>query len=332
MQKLYLVIGGSGFVGQHLVRALLAAGCAVRVFDQKPLTDGLPVEFMAGDLRDPAAVQRACAGAHTVFHAASLVDWRAGSRALLHAVNVTGTRHVLAACSAQPGTRLVYTSSIDVVFDGRPIPNGDERLSYARRHLDDYGHSKMLAEREVLAANGHNGLATCALRLAGVYGPGDAHRLPAVVALARQGRMVRIGDGQARFNHVYVENAAYAHCLAAERLAAGAPVAGSAYFIIDHPPRNFFDFVSAFPQAMGLPAAQRVLSSRVAYALALLLEGWAYLTRSRKVALTRYIVASTCRDFYFSGAKAARELGYQPPVSEAEAFSRTLEWLNSLGG
>lgn len=325
---LCLVIGGSGFVGQHLVRQLLAAGYPVRVFDRQALNP-MPAEFIEGDLRDLAAVQRACTGVRTIFHTASMVDWRSGSRGLLYAINVQGTRHVIEACSAQPGTRLIYTSSIDVVFDGRPIRAGDEQLPYARRHLDDYGYTKMLAERAVLAANGRNGLATCALRLAGVYGPGDVYRLPTIVAMARQGRMLRMGDGRARFNHVYVENAAHAHLCAAERLVAGAPLAGRPYFIIDHPPRNFFDFVGAFPQALGLPEARWALPYHVAYALAILMERWAQLSRSRAITLTRYIVASTCRDFYFSGSNAAHDLAYEPPISASEAFRRTLAWLRA---
>ncbi|PDW04403.1 NAD-dependent epimerase/dehydratase family protein [Candidatus Viridilinea mediisalina] len=325
---LCLVIGGSGFVGQHLVQQLLAAGYTVRVFDRQPLY-ALPVEFILGDLRDRSAVQRACAGVGTVFHSASMVDWRAGNREVLYAINVQGTRHVIDACCAQPGTRLIYTSSIDVVFDGSPIRAGDERLPYARRHLDDYGQTKMLAEQAVLAAHGQNGLTTCALRLAGVYGPGDVYRLPTIVAMARQGRMLRIGDGRARFNHVYVENAAHAHLCAAERLGTGSPLAGKPYFIIDHPAHNFFDFVESFPRAMGLPTAQRAIPFPIAYILAILMEGWAQLRRSRAIALTRYIVTSTCRDFYFNGSNAARDLAYTPPISEREAFQRTLAWLQA---
>lgn len=325
---LCLVVGGSGFVGRHLVAALLEQGRRVRVFDLAPL-EGLPVEMVQGDLRRTDDVRRACAGAGTVFQCASLVDWRPGSERRLHEVNVVGNRHVIEACAAQGGVRLVYTSSIDVVFDGRPIRNGDERQPYAARHLDSYGRTKMLAERETLAANGRNGLLSCALRLAGVYGPGDPHRLPTVVALARRGRMLRLGDGRARFNHVYVENVAHAHLLAADRLAPGSPVAGASYFITDHPARNFFDFTGAFLDALGLAAPRRAIPYRAAYALATAMELWAHATRGRagRAPLTRYTVASTCVDFYFSSARAERELGYAPPISEREARARTVAWL-----
>lgn len=324
---LYLVIGGSGFVGRRLALLLLNQGRRVRVFDRTPIGDSR-VDMMVGDIRRAEEVQRACDGATVVFQCASLVDWRPGSDQALYDVNVAGNRNVLAACAARDHVRLVYTSSIDVVFEGRPIRDGDETLPYAARHLDMYGRTKMLAEQETLAAAG-KGLAACALRLAGVYGPGDNHRLPTLIAQARRGWMVRLGDGSARFNHVYVDNAAYAHLLAAERLTSG--TRGASYFIIDHPPRNFFEFTGSLLADLGFRTPPRAIPYRLAYMLATALEYWARATRGRAgvTPLTRYAVASTCVDFYFRGDKARRELGYAPPVSEAEARAQTLAWLRA---
>lgn len=330
--KRVLVIGGNGFVGRHLVEALLAQRYSVRVFDRAPHTDPR-VELVCGDLRQPTDVARACAGVGTVFQCASVVDWRPGSERLLYDVNVLGNRTVLEACAAQGVARMVYTSSIDVVFDGRPIRNGDETLPYPARHLDVYGRTKMLAEQETLAANGRGALATCALRLAGVYGPGDPHRLPPLVAATRAGSMTRLGDGRARFNHVYVENAAQAHILAAERLERGSPLAGSSYFITDHAPANFFDFVGDLLSGVGLELSRRSIPYRAAYALATGMELWAQAARrwsARPPMLTRYVVASTCVDFSFHHAKAAADFGYRPPVGAAEARARTLDWLRDV--
>ncbi len=324
-----LVIGGAGFVGRHVVGALLERGQRVRVLDLHPLGDPR-VESLVGDIRDPADVAEACAGVGTVFQTASLVDVRPGNGRRLYDVNLYGNRNVIAACIGAGVRRLVYTSSVDVVFDGRPIRAGDESLPYPARHLDVYGRTKMLAEGEVLRANGRGGLSTCALRLGGVYGPGDPHRFPPVVALARANRGVRLGDGRARFNHLYVENAARAHLLAAERLAPGAPSAGASYFITDHGPQNFFAFFDPFLRDLGLPVPTRTIPYRAAYLLGALAElaalGAGGLLRSAPL-LTRYVVASTCVDFSFSGARAARELGYSPPVGEDEARRRTVAWL-----
>jgi sterol-4alpha-carboxylate 3-dehydrogenase (decarboxylating) len=297
-----LVVGGSGFLGSALVDHLLQRGVVVRVLDTRAHPDPR-VESIVGDMRHMTEVERACAGVETVFQCASLVDWGPRRRQLLHDINVRGNQNVITACQRSGVQRLIYTSSIDVVFDGHPIVNGAESLPYPGKHLDDYGHTKALAEQDVVRANGQQGLATCSLRTAGIYGPDDRYRLPSILRAARRGRLVRLGDGRAKFNHVYVGNAAHAHGLAAEALTADSPVAGQCYFITDHPATNFYDFFKPFLQALNYPTYRRTIPYALAYALAVILEAGAR-SGDRPPLLTRYVVASTCKDFYFTHAKA----------------------------
>ena len=320
-----LIIGGAGFLGAALASELKKRGVAVRVFDLLPHPDpSIPTHI--GDLRDEAQVREACAGVDTVFQTASLVDWGPRSKDRLYAVNVEGNRNVISACRELGVPKLVYTSSIDVIFDGHPIANGDESLPYPADHLDHYGHTKMLAEQDVLAANGQHGLRTCALRTAGIYGPGDRHRLPSILKAARSGQNIRLGDGSAKFGHVYVANVVHAHILAAQALDGAA--AGQAYFIGDHPAGNFFDYFTPYLAAFGFPPAKARIPYRVAYMLAILMETAARLGIGPSTpTLTRYVVASTCVDFYFSHDKAARELGYRPIISLEQAQAETLTWL-----
>jgi nucleoside-diphosphate-sugar epimerase len=323
-----VVFGGSGFVGSAIVRLLLARGDAVRVFDRDPYPDNR-VESITGDICDRDQVMAACRDADVVFQTIAIVDWRPGQAQHLYDVNVQGNRHVIEACRAEGVPRLVYTSSIDVVFDGRPIVNGDETLPYPARHLDVYGRTKMLAEQDVLAANGPD-LATCALRASGVYGPGDRHRFPPVLDAVRSGQMMRMGDGSARFNHVYVDNLAHAHLLAGDLLTPGAVCAGQAYFITDDPPGNFYDFFVPYLATLGLPSTFRSLPCGLMLAVAAISE-WVFRLRpgpkDKPPLITRYVVLSTCRDFYFSGEKARVDLGYVPVVTAEEAYTRTLAWL-----
>ena len=320
-----LIIGGAGFLGAALAAELKKRGVSVRVFDLLPHPDpSIPTHI--GDLRNEAQVREAFAGVDTVFQTASLVDWGPRSKDRLYAVNVEGNRNVISACQELGVPKLVYTSSIDVIFDGHPIANGDESLPYPADHLDHYGHTKMLAEQDVLAANGQHGLHTCALRTAGIYGPGDRHRLPSILKAARSGQNIRLGDGSAKFGHVYVANVVHAHILAAQALDGAA--AGQAYFIGDHPAGNFFDFFTPYLAAFGFPPAKARIPYRVAYMLAILMETAARLGIGPSTpTLTRYVVASTCVDFYFSHDKAARELGYRPIISLEQARAETLTWL-----
>ena len=233
--------------------------------------------------------------------------------------------------------RLVHTSTMDVAFDGRPKRDADESTPYPARPANRYIGSKVDAERIALAANDPPRLATVALRPTGIYGPGDRHRLGALTAAVRSGELaVRFGDGSAHFDHVYVDNVAHAHVLAAQALARPAsPVAGRAYFIGDHPGGNFFDFLAPLFEAAGARLTRRKLPLSASLLLATLTEALYALVgpvvRSFNPQLSRYVVRTLAQDWTFSYARATRDLGYRPIVSLAEARDRTAAWARTAG-
>lgn len=328
MEKV-LVVGGSGFLGSALASALKARGHAVRVLDLNPHPDP-EIESQVGDICDPTAVQKACNGMDTVFQTAALVDWGPRSRERLFAVNVQGNRNVLEASRNAGVKRFIYTSSIDTVFDGSAISNGDESLPYPAKHLDDYGHTKALAEQEVLAANGLDEMSTCALRVAGIYGPGDKMRLLIILDRAKKGFYARMGDGKAKFRHVYISNAVHAHILAGNALDGHSKLAGQAYFIGDNEIINFFEFFVPFLHAYNLSPSKIRLPFWLMYPLAVISEELARLgIGPQKPDLTRYVILSTCRDFYFSNEKARRDFDYEPLVSYEKGVQETITWLKS---
>jgi len=318
-----LVTGGAGMLGYEVVRQLIGSGREVRVLDIQRLDDPR-CDVMVGDIRDAAAVQEACRGMDAVIQTAAAVWDVRTPRPAYEQVNVGGNRLVIDACLAAGVRRLVYTSSMDVVVDGRkPIVNGDESLPYpSRLPRDAYSRSKIIAEKMVVEANGPR-LATCVLRPVGMYGPRDKYHLGNIIGMARRGMSLRLGDGSARFSHAYSENVAHAHVLAADRLFPGSPIAGQCYFICDHyPAENLFDFMEPFLRELGLPVPRRSIPYRLAYALAAAAEVLA--PRSN---FNRFAVVQTCVDHTFVDAKAARDLGYAPLVSRQEAFRRSVEWL-----
>ncbi|HUJ75619.1 MAG TPA: NAD-dependent epimerase/dehydratase family protein, partial [bacterium] len=222
----YLVMGGAGMLGGEIVRQLQGRGHVVRVLDLEPCEDR-NVEGMVGDIRDPDAVARACRSVDAVIQTAAAV-WNVRTpRRVYEEVNVRGNRTVIQACLRLGISRLVYTSSMDVVVDGRkPIVDGDESLPYpAKLPKDAYSRSKIAAETMVLEANGPR-LSTCVLRPVGMYGPRDKYHLGNVIGMARRGVSLRLGSGSARFSHAYSENVAHAHVLAARLLRPGSPVSG----------------------------------------------------------------------------------------------------------
>jgi 3beta-hydroxy-Delta5-steroid dehydrogenase / steroid Delta-isomerase len=326
-----LVIGGAGMLGFQIARRLLGEGVPVRVLDREPLPEELPIgatrrDALIGDIRDPGAVRRACQGVDTVIQTAAAV-WNVRTpRGVYDEVNVRGNRVVLEECRRRGIRRFVYTSSMDVVVDGRaPIVEGDESLPYpARLPRDAYSRSKIVSERMVLAANGPD-LATCVLRPVGMYGPRDKYHLGTIVAMARKGVSLRLGDGSARFSHAYAENVAHAHVLAARRLWPGSTVAGQCYFVGDHKPdENLFDFMEPYLRGLDLPVPRRSIPYRLALVLAAVAEIVAPFSN-----FNRFAVIQTCVDHTFSYAKAERDLGYRPVVSREEAFARSLAWLRA---
>ena len=328
-----LVTGGNGFLGNALINGLRRRGLSVMSFDLAPHPNPA-IQSIVGDLRNLSDVERACQNVSTVFHTASLVDWTITKNQLMHDVNVVGTQNLLRACEAAGVSRFIYTSSIDVVFEGQPIRHGDESLPYAQKPLNAYSHTKAIAEQMVLAANEKHGLRTCALRTAGIFGPGDKHRLPTIIHTAQQGLAIRMGNGRSRFNHVYIDNVVHAHLLAAAALSATSPAAGQAYFITDDVPTNFYDFTGTLMQALGHKAPTQSMPYRVAYGLGVISETLQKLKvplPSSFIQLTRYTVAATCVDFFFTHDKATRDLGYQPIVSRDEAIAATLGWLRQAG-
>ena len=245
-----------------------------------------------------------------------------------------GNRRVLQAARAAGVRRFVYTSSMDVVFDGAPIVDGDESLPYPARHLDPYSTSKMLAEREVLEADDPRGMRTAAVRPTGIYGPGDRRRFDPLVAMARRGAIWTMGDMRARLSHVYVDNCAHLHRVVEAHLEGAARAAGRVYFAADEA-ANFITFQRPLLDSLGLRYRVRRLPAALARALG---RGGELLWRlpgphrRHKPLLTRYTVAVILNDLCFQDARARRELGYAPPVTRADAHARTLAWYRRTYG
>jgi len=275
------------------------------------------VTFVRASLDDAPAVRAACKGRRTVFHVAARVGvW--GRYDDFFRTNVLGTRAVLEGCRAFGVEHVVHTSTPSVVYNGRAIAGADEALPLTEDCPSPYPLTKAMAEAEVLAANGPQ-LRTIALRPHLIWGAGDPHLVPRVLARARQGRLRIIGDGLNRVDMVHVENAVDAH-LAAERALAGGNqlAAGRAYFITNGEPVLLWEWINALLEALGEPRITRHVSLGMAHTVGGLCEAlWRVLPMKGEPPMTRFIAAELAKDHWFSIAAARRELGYEPRVSMA---------------
>ncbi|RIK79585.1 MAG: 3-beta hydroxysteroid dehydrogenase [Planctomycetota bacterium] len=330
-----LVTGGGGFLGRYIVEQLAARGDRLRCFGRGryPALEALGVEVVRGDITDAAAVKAACAGIDGVFHVAALpgigMDWRPYEQ-----VNLRGTENVLRGCHAHGVSRLVYTSSPSVVFNGRDQHGVDETAPYdfawMERHRAHYSRSKALAEQAVLAASDAS-LKTCALRPHLIWGPRDNHLIPRLIARARSGRLRRVGDGANLVDVVYVENAAAAHLQAADALAVpDSPVAGRAYFLSQGEPVNCWEWIDQILALADLPPVRKRISLRAARAIGAACEiVYAALGLKQEPPMTRFLAEQLARSHWFDVSAARRDFGYEPRISTAEGMQRLAAWLRS---
>lgn len=302
-----VVTGGAGFLGAKIVERLLARNVEVVVFSRSPkgVADGAVVK--SGDLRDAGAVYRLVAGADVVFHVAAKAGvW--GPREEYFSINLTGTRNVLAACQKHGVRDLIYTSTPSVVFNRGGISGGDESLSYPEKFLTHYAESKALAEEEVLAANGMNGLRTTALRPHLIWGRGDPHLLPRVLERARAGKLKQVGSGRNKVDITHVNDAADAHLLAFGNVE---NAAGKAYFISSETV-ELWPWINKVLERAGVPQLSATVSAATAYKAGAVMEFlWKVMARKSEPPMTRFVAENLATSHWFKLDAAKRDLGYE---------------------
>ncbi|KAK1346366.1 hypothetical protein QTO34_000220 [Cnephaeus nilssonii] len=261
------VIGGSGFLGQHMVEQLLARGYTVNVFDMRQGFDNPQVQFFLGDLCSQQDLYPALKGVSTVFHCASPPP-SSNNKELFYRVNYIGTRK-----SLKLAKRLGF-SSASVIFEGVDIKNGTEDLPYAMKPIDYYTETKILQEREVLGANDpERNFLTTAIRPHGIFGPRDPQLVPILIEAARKGKMkFMIGNGENLVDFTFVENVVHGHILAAEHLSQDTALGGKAFHITNDEPIPFWTFLSRILIGLNYEAPKYHIPYWVAYYLALLLS------------------------------------------------------------
>ncbi|KAG5355387.1 Sterol-4-alpha-carboxylate 3-dehydrogenase, decarboxylating [Yarrowia sp. C11] len=349
-----LIVGGSGFLGQHLIQKFheLSPRPEIHVFDIRPVqpvsqtffsydTDK-DIVFHQGDLTNRDDVLRAIDAAKpdAIVTCASPVHGL--GKAIYEKVNVQGNKVLLEAArlrfdesKGKIGRAFIYTSSASAVSDGSPLINADETFPVLDDHKDDYADTKAVAEKMILAANDpESGFLTVALRPAGIFGPGDRQMIPGFLDAAATGKQnFQLGNDDNLFDYTYVGNVAYSHVLAAEKLLDpkhAANVAGEAFFITNGTPIYFW----AMPRMIWKKSGYEVdlaKRTKLATPVALFLSS---------------IVAGVCKPFgivpnfspfkvricssprYYDISKARKYLGYEPQLDLPQAVDVTLKWIN----
>lgn len=331
-----LITGGSGFLGKRIVEEFLLDDSPlkpglVKVLDIKPYVGKFDhqIEYIKGDVRDIEIVNQACDGIDIVIHSAAIIDWGTKPEKEVLSINVDGTKNIIESCNLNKVKFLVYTSSLDAVFTGKPLINIDESQGYPDKHQTIYCESKHLAEIEVIKAN-DNQLKTCVLRPSDIYGESDPYHIDSLIDMAKNGFYVRLGNGKSKCQHVYVGNMANAHALAAAEMWNGNKnLPGEIYFITDGESENFFKFFDQvvagsgyriFPKNLWIPKGLAYTIGSISEIIAVLLRPF----KKYNPKFSRFAVTYTCTDFTYSSKKAEKDFKYQPKYSLEQSLQKTI--------
>jgi len=323
-----LVTGGSGFLGSHLVEALVARGEEVRALvrptSRTAHLASLGVELAYGDLSDPNSLRAAVGDVERIYHCAALAaDW--GTWEAFRAANGTGVRNLLETAVAAGVSKFIHVSTTDVY--GHPDYPADESAPYRKRGWP-YGDTKIEGEQLAWTYHHEHGLPVTVVRPVNIYGPRSTTFVVEIVELLKSGSMIHVGDGRKPAGLGYVTNVVDVLLRAAD----SEKSTGQAYNASDGSDVTWRQYVDRLAQIVGVPRPRLVIPRRLAY-----MAGWAMeriygalRLRSRPL-LTRMVAEVFGTDQGFPIDKARRDLGYEPQVNFDEGMCRVEAWLHEAG-
>ncbi|RZS91278.1 nucleoside-diphosphate-sugar epimerase [Motilibacter rhizosphaerae] len=312
-----LVTGASGLLGGTVAALLRDRGERVRVLQRRP-SRLVGVEEVQGSVTDADAVARAVEGTDAVVHLAAKVSMT-GPEAEFEAVNVEGTRALLAAAAGRP---TVFVSSPSVAHAGTALAGAGADPADPARARGAYARTKAAAELLALAAG------AVAVRPHLVWGPGDEQLVARIVGRARSGRLVVVGSGAALVDTTYVSNAADALVAALDAVRERPDVVGGrAYVVTNGEPRPLAELVERICRAAGVPGPRRHVPRRVALAAGAGVERVWPLLADRvpgdgEPPLTRFLAEQLSTAHWFDQAETRAALRWTPAVGLEEGFAR----------
>ncbi len=304
---MYLVTGGAGFIGSHIVEKLVSMGEKVRILDNLSFgttanLNGLEAKFelISGDLLDPAAVAKAMEGVEVVLHQAALrsVPFSVDNPTLVNRVNVEGMLNVLTAARDAGVKRVVYASSSSVYGKGAMLPKSEHDTPGP---ISPYAVSKLAGEYYAKVFTELYGLETIGLRYFNVYGPRQdpksqyAAVIPRFIQWALQGEPLEVhGDGLQSRDFTYIDNVVHANLQAAHSKLG----AGEVFNVGEGKTHTLLEVVDLLEEIIGTKLQLLHMAARAG-----------------DVRYTRAEIS-----------ESQRCLGYRPQVSFEEGLARTVEY------
>ncbi len=321
-----LVTGATGFIGRHLVKALIEKGdevrCLVRRTSNVNGLDQPGVEFVYGDLLDKAAIAKAVQDIDAVYHLGGEVYSLIVKD--FHRVNVEGTKNLLDACMSNAIQRFVFFSSI-----AASGPNRDKkkplRESDSCNPITPYGVSKLESEKIVLDYFRKYKLPVVIVRPPTVYGPGQSDVLSKFFQRVNKGSFFIFGNGEYLRSLCYIKNLIDGAILAGTKSEA----IGEIFFISDKKIYNFKEIVCAIAEVQGHDVALHTLPPFIAH---FFLSLFNFLIKFININIMRFYTIGTMGvNLGCEISKAEKVLAYDPKISLKQGLSITNEFLLAQG-
>jgi dihydroflavonol-4-reductase len=321
-----LVTGAAGFLGSHVARQLVARGDEVRVLMRPSSTNraiaDLSLEYVTGDLRDPASLDRAMQGVKRVFHVAADYRLWAKHKQDIYDSNVGGTKNLLDAAKRAGVEQLIYTSTVATLAVDRPQHPNESTDAKLEEMVGHYKRSKWMAEKEAFSA-AKNGLPVIVAMPTTPVGPWDWKPTPTgkIILDFLNGKMP--GYVETGLNFVGVEECAAGHLLIAEKGKVGER------YLLGGENLTLKQMLDALAKITGLPAPKLKIPHGLALGVAYANTVFSRLIGREPgipvegVKIARHMMFVDC-------TRAQRELGFEAgPV--AAALERAVRWYEANG-
>jgi nucleoside-diphosphate-sugar epimerase len=325
-----LVTGAAGFLGSHLVDALVAHGERPRALVRPgepagPLAD-LGVEVHVGDIARQEVIETATNGVDEVIHCAALTGpW--GPPEEYQATNVHALELLVRTALARGIRRLVHVSSITV--HGNDVHGVADEDAPLQDEPNPYSRSKVAGERLLERLIHDEGAPVTIVRPGWLYGPRDRASFARIARMVDQGRMVLLGSGENHLPLIYASDAAEGLVLAAR--APGAE--GRAYLLVNDEPVTQRGFLAAIAGELRAPVPTKRAPYQLSVAAGRVAEGlWRLTRRSTPPPVTPYGLHLLGGDNRFQIDRARGELGFAPVIGFAEGVRRSVEWYRAACG
>jgi nucleoside-diphosphate-sugar epimerase len=316
------VTGGSGFIGSHLIDALIRNGWQVRALSHRqPLLQADKIETLSGDICDRAVLVEGLKETNVVFHLASALGSTAISQDEFSRINTQGTAAVIEAASAQPASRIIHVSSAGVLGAVRPGDIADE--SYSPRPASIYDRTKLEAEKMALLAAAQ-GMDIVVVRPGWAYGPRDRRTFKLIKTIDKK-KTILLPRGKARQTPVYVDDLVRGFLLAAQ-----SGKKGEIYHLAGKEILSAREIGAAIAAACDKKHPALPVPLFLAYLAAHLFEKL-YSALGKEAPLNRSKLSFFSHSRPLSVQKAYKELGFSAEVDFHQGIRLTVAWYKDQG-